>query len=89
MSADRLKNLKKTGLRGTVVLIDFDNTITISDVLDDIIKRFSVDNGWVELEKAWVSGKIGSKECLKGQLASVSVTRPALAEYLSSVSIDP
>ncbi|MBF0216394.1 MAG: MtnX-like HAD-IB family phosphatase [Candidatus Omnitrophica bacterium] len=76
-------------LRRTTVLIDFDNTITISDVLDDIIKRFSVSNKWVDIEEAWSTGKIGSRECLKGQLSLVSVSKARLTKFLFHVKLDP
>jgi 2,3-diketo-5-methylthio-1-phosphopentane phosphatase len=70
------------------VFFDFDNTITHFDVLDSIIKRFAVDNGWIALEDAWRKGRIGSKECLEGQLRSVRTTRKDLLEYLSRIRID-
>ena len=31
------------------VFFDFDNTLTQGDVLDDIIKRFSVNEEWLDL----------------------------------------
>lgn len=71
------------------VFFDFDNTISISDVLDDVIKRFAVDESWIKLEEAWVAGKIGSRECLSGQLRSVRVSKNELFRYLAAVKIDP
>ena len=41
--------LKKAKKRHYVAFFDFDNTITTYDILDDIIARFSRDDGWVEL----------------------------------------
>jgi 2,3-diketo-5-methylthio-1-phosphopentane phosphatase len=71
------------------VFFDFDNTITPFDVFDDIVARFSTDKRWQALEKAWREGRIGSKECLEGQLRSVRITRPELARYLSGIKVDP
>ena len=71
------------------VFFDFDNTVTGFDVLDDIIERFSVDEKWVALEEAWVAGRIGSRECLQGQMESVRITKDALSAYLSKVKVDP
>ena len=71
------------------VVFDFDNTITKFDVLDDIIQKFATDDSWIQLEEDWKAGKIGSKECLKGQLASIRVTDKELKRYLSTVKIDP
>ena len=70
------------------VFLDFDNTITAFDVLDDIIKRFSVDRNWVGLEKDWKEGRIGSRQCLSGQLKGVRVTKKDLSRYLSVIKLD-
>lgn len=51
-----------------IVFFDFDNTIATCDVFDNMLPRFSRDDLWVELEKKWKDGKIGSKACLQGQL---------------------
>ncbi|MDD4899104.1 MAG: MtnX-like HAD-IB family phosphatase [Candidatus Omnitrophica bacterium] len=71
------------------VFFDFDNTLTPFDVLDDIVKRFSINKGWVSFEQAWKKGKIGSQACLEGQLRSVRVNRKDLVRYLSRIKIDP
>lgn len=72
-----------------IVFFDFDNTITDSDILDDIIERFSVDQNWIRFEEDWSSGRIGSKECLEGQLKSIRVTKQVLSNYLSTIKLDP
>jgi 2,3-diketo-5-methylthio-1-phosphopentane phosphatase len=76
-------------LPGYAVFFDFDNTITKIDILDDIIKRFSIDKKWVEFERQWKKGGIGSRACLKGQLAGVRLSRIDLLRYLSGIKIDP
>ncbi len=92
-AASRVPSLNAKGrsleLSDCAVFFDFDNTVTVFDVLDDVLELFSVDRKWVELERAWREGRIGSLECLRGQLRSVRVTKPALATYLSTVPIDP
>lgn len=75
--------------KDSIVFFDFDNTISSFDVFDGIVTNFSVDKEWIKLEHAWKAGKIGSKECLEGQLRSVRVTKPELMEYLSTIEIDP
>jgi len=82
----KARNLK---LSDCVVFFDFDNTITRFDVILDVLERFSVDRKWVALENAWRAGRIGSKECLKGQLQSVRLTKEEMRRYLSTVPIDP
>ncbi len=70
------------------VFFDFDNTIAAFDVLDGIIERFSVNRDWVAYEEAWKKGRIGSRQCLEGQLRSIRVDRPNLHAYLETVTID-
>ena len=70
------------------VFFDFDNTITAFDVLDGIIERFSVNRDWIAYEEAWKKGKIGSRQCLEGQLRSIRVERTQLHAFLETVSID-
>lgn len=72
-----------------MVYFDFDNTVTASDILDNIISRFAQGEEWQKYENAWVEGKIGSRECLEKQLRELRVTREALSEYLESIMIDP
>lgn len=80
---------RRTKKRHYAAFFDFDNTITKYDILDDIIARFSVDDGWKELERKWVEGRIGSRECLDGQISKVRITRNRLDGYLSGIRIDP
>jgi 2,3-diketo-5-methylthio-1-phosphopentane phosphatase len=80
---------KKASIHGQRVVFDFDNTITDFDVLDDIIERFSINNNWVKLEKAWLEKKIGSEECLRGQLRGVRISRKDLFRYLDRIKISP
>lgn len=72
-----------------VVFFDFDNTITTLDVFDNMLPRFSQDDLWVDLEKKWKKGKIGSMACLEGQIKGMSITKRALNNYLSGVRLDP
>jgi len=80
---------KINSLSDCLVFFDFDNTLTSFDVLDDIVTRFSVDDGWKALEQQWLEGKIGSRECLKGQLERVRIPKPALLKYLKKIRISP
>ena len=71
------------------IFLDFDNTVTSFDVLDDIIQRFSINRDWVDYENRWKQGKIGAKECLKGQLKSIRITKEAMVKYISTIKLDP
>ena len=85
---DLRSEFKKINLANCVCFFDFDNTITTFDVLDGIIKRFAKDKNWVKLEENWRAGKIGSRECLSGQLKSVKASKKELLSYLDSVKLD-
>ena len=72
-----------------IAFLDFDNTITKSDCLDNIIARFSYDKRWIQLEEKWKRGEIGSRDCLKGQMKCVRISKRALDRYLATVKLDP
>ena len=72
-----------------IVFFDFDNTITTIDVIDDMLERFSGDDGWKDLEKRWQREEIGSRECLKGQVEGIRVGKDKLDTYLATIKIDP
>ena len=81
--------MHRSNLSDCAVFFDFDNTITHFDVLDSIVEDFSVDKKWAAFEAAWKKGKIGSKDCLSGQLKSVRVGKKRLDSYLSRIKADP
>jgi 2,3-diketo-5-methylthio-1-phosphopentane phosphatase len=83
-----MRTAAKTTLSGCKVFFDFDNTITPFDVIDDIVERFSKDDSWRRFEEDWKLGKIGSKECLQGQLKGVRVNKENFIHYLSTIKID-
>lgn len=68
--------------------IDFDGTITKKDVIDIILERFGLSQ-WTEVEKQWLQGRIGSRECLAKQMDLVSATEEELKKLLKEVEIDP
>ncbi|MDO8489294.1 MAG: MtnX-like HAD-IB family phosphatase [Candidatus Omnitrophota bacterium] len=72
-----------------IVFFDFDNTIATCDVFDNMLLLFSKDDRWVELEKRWKSGRIGSKTCLEGQLRGMDLNKGSLDAYLSKIKLDP
>ncbi len=74
---------------GFRVFIDFDNTISIGDVLDGVIEKFSIDDSWRALENAWADGRIGARECLDGQVRGLRADWPDLARHLEGVKLDP
>ena len=67
--------------------LDFDGTISTSDVVDLVLERFA-DKEWKKIEKEWVDGKIGSRECLARQMDLVRATPEDLHSVVSHVKLD-
>jgi 2,3-diketo-5-methylthio-1-phosphopentane phosphatase len=62
------------------VFLDFDGTISRADVVDAILERHAAPE-WVRVEEEWRAGRLGSRECLRQQMALVTAT-PAQADAL-------
>lgn len=71
-----------------VVQCDFDGTISVVDVTDSLLERFGLA-GWRELEADWEAGQIGSRECMKGQIALLDMDEAQLNAHLDTIAIDP
>ncbi|QHJ01604.1 MtnX-like HAD-IB family phosphatase [Xylophilus rhododendri] len=67
---------------------DFDGTISVEDVTDSLLNRFGKP-GWQELEDAWERGEIGSRECMKGQVALLDMSLAELQAHLATIQVDP
>ncbi len=68
--------------------LDFDGTIAIADVVDLVLDRFA-DKAWKDVEKEWLAGQIGSRECLSRQIALIQATPEELRSVVSNVKLDP
>lgn len=75
--------------KGFRIFIDFDNTITLGDVLDGVIERFASDESWRTLEEEWAAGRIGARECLDGQLRGLRASWPEFELHLDGAKLDP
>ncbi|BBD80226.1 MtnX-like HAD-IB family phosphatase [Aerosticca soli] len=69
------------------ILCDFDGTIAVEDVIDSLLDRYGRP-GWRELERDWRAGRIGSRECMTGQVALLDMSREELDRHLSGLWID-
>ncbi len=73
----------------TLVLCDFDGTISARDVGHEVIKRF-MDGDWLEIDEAYAAGKIGSMAAYQRIASLLKVSREEMEEYTSSISgMDP
>ena len=84
-----MNNPQHISAKKCVIFFDFDNTIATCDVFDNMLLLFSRDDRWIELEKRWRSGRIGSKTCLEGQLRGMDLTKKTLDNYLPKIKLDP
>ncbi len=73
--------------RPPILFIDFDGTISRRDVIDAILEEFA-DKRWLAVEEEWLTGEIGSRECLQRQFAFVRATPDELNEFLDSLELD-
>lgn len=70
------------------VICDFDGTVTRNDTVDHLLSLFA-DDRWLDIEKAWKSGEIGSRECLTKQLSCIDfISREQLDEFIESIEFD-
>lgn len=72
---------------GWTILCDFDGTISVEDVIDSLLDRFG-QPGWEVLERDWRAGRIGSRECMAGQVELLQASRAELDEHLAGLWID-
>lgn len=73
---------------GWTILCDFDGTIALEDVIDSLLERFGLP-GWETLERDWRMGRIGSRECMRGQVALLEMSPAQLESHLEQCHIDP
>ena len=84
MKADALPEVRKS-----VLFIDFDNTISLGDVLDGVIEKFSRTTEWQHWQTEWSEGRISTLECLQRQMGGLEVDEATLLQYVRRVQIDP
>lgn len=71
-----------------IFIVDFDGTIAPDDTVDLLLGKFA-DPSWESIEADWVSGKFGSKTCMKRQLSLVTADQKSLEAFFHAVEIDP
>ncbi|MBS0506765.1 MAG: MtnX-like HAD-IB family phosphatase [Proteobacteria bacterium] len=84
----RNRLMTQQDMTGWTIQSDFDGTISLEDVTDTLLTRFGRP-GWQELEDAWERGEIGSRECMKGQVALLDMSEDELRAHLDGIAIDP
>jgi len=73
----------------TLVLSDFDGTISTQDIGHEVIKRF-MKGDWRELDDSYASGKIGSMAAYRRIASLMKAESREMAEYtLGLNTMDP
>ena len=70
------------------IVCDFDGTISVTDVVDDLLDKFATPE-WQVIERNWIEGRINARECLARQTALVRAQKHDLIRFFHSVMIDP
>src|SRR5260370_26594034 len=73
--------------KNDTVFVDFDGTISRADVVDAILEKFA-GREWLRVEEEWRAGRIGSRECLRRQMALVRGTPAAIDALVDGIGID-
>ncbi|MFA5494618.1 MAG: MtnX-like HAD-IB family phosphatase [Porticoccaceae bacterium] len=69
------------------ILCDFDGTVSVEDVIDSLLSEYGRP-GWQQLEDDWRAGRIGSRQCMRGQVELLELDRQTLDAHLDAVRID-
>ncbi|GFP42837.1 hypothetical protein HKBW3C_01961 [Candidatus Hakubella thermalkaliphila] len=72
----------------TIIICDFDNTITKGDVTDYIYLKYLGDKFW-EINELWEAGRIGTPEAYEMGSALVRITPEQFDQAVDEVEIDP
>jgi 2,3-diketo-5-methylthio-1-phosphopentane phosphatase len=70
-----------------MLFLDFDGTISRCDVVDVILETYA-DRGWLDVERQWQAGTIGSRDCLRAQIGLVRASREQINALLDGVDVD-
>ena len=73
----------------TLIISDFDGTISTTDVGYEVLDRFTGE-GWKEIDRAYCAGEIGSRDAYAKVASILEGTREEMVEYvLNHASMDP
>ena len=75
------------GDKNAIVFLDFDGTVSRADVVDAILERYAAPE-WQRAEEEWRAGRIGSRECLRRQVALVRGEPAAVDALVDAIGID-
>jgi len=82
------RTLMRDGDDMPTVFLDFDGTVSCADVVDAILEQYASPE-WLRVEEEWRGGRVGSRECLRQQMALVRATPAAIDATIDGIGIDP
>ena len=75
-------------IKDYVIFCDFDGTITKEDTIDKLLENYAHPK-WLEIEKLWELGVIGSKECLERQVKCIeNISNDDFNDFVNSIELD-
>jgi 2-hydroxy-3-keto-5-methylthiopentenyl-1-phosphate phosphatase len=82
------RTLMRDGDGMPTVFLDFDGTVSSADVVDAILEQYASPE-WLRVEEEWRDGRLGSRECLRQQMALVRAAPAAIDAIIDAIGIDP
>ncbi|MEI6135263.1 MAG: HAD-IB family phosphatase, partial [Desulfomonile sp.] len=74
----------------TLILCDFDGTVSIKDTVNRLIRSHISDPSWRYYVKRYLRGEIGSREVYKAVAPMMRMTRPEFERFvLEHAELDP
>ena len=75
-------------MKNTLIICDFDGTITKIDTLDMFMYKYAKPE-WRILEDEWLAGRMGSKECIRKEFDLIeNMTEEELEKFFGTVELD-
>ncbi|HZE70954.1 MAG TPA: haloacid dehalogenase-like hydrolase [Pyrinomonadaceae bacterium] len=70
-----------------ILFLDFDGTVTCCDVVDIVLEAYA-DPKWMKFEAEWRAGRMGSRDCLRAQMALMRATKKQVDTLLDTINLD-
>jgi len=72
----------------SVILCDFDGTITAQDVTNTLCRSL-IPERWAEVEQMWLNGQISATECYELEYEALNLRKEDIDAFLATVPISP
>jgi 2,3-diketo-5-methylthio-1-phosphopentane phosphatase len=79
--------MSDTSQKPPLLFLDFDGTTSGRDAIDALLEAFAAPQ-WLAFEEEWQAGRIGSRECLRAQMALVRASPREVNSLLDSIKVD-